>query len=137
MRTILMPDIAVNAIKAALRWKKEQRLRLGPAYRDSGLLFVGEYGRPFNPSNIRNRDHLPRLTQLGLARFRHFHATQLIASGVDYRTVGDRLGHRSPSFTLSTYSHAATQAQEQAAMVANGLLTKSGVSRRWATAVKH
>jgi len=141
-RTILLPDVAVEAIRAALLWKKEQRLRLGPKYRDSGLLFVGERGRPLNPSNIRNRDHLPRLTRLGLSRFRlhdfrHFHATQLIASGVDYRTVGDRLGHRSPSFTLATYSHAAAQAQERAAAIANGLLTESGVSSRWATSAKH
>lgn len=42
MRTVLLPDVAVDAIKAALRWKKEQRLR----------------------------DHLPRLTRLGLSRFR-------------------------------------------------------------------
>ncbi len=142
MRTILLPDVAVDAIRAEILWKKEQRLRLGPAYRDCGLLFVGEFGRPLNPSNIRNRDHLPRLTRLGLSRFRlhdfrHFHATQLIASGVDYRTVGDRLGHRSPSFTLSTYSHAAVPAQEHAARVANGLLTESRVSSRWATSTKH
>ena len=142
MRTILLPDVAVDAIRAAILWKKEQRLRMGLAYRDCGLLFVGEYGRPLNPSNIRNRDHLPRLTRLGLARFRlhdfrHFHATQLIASGVDYRTVGDRLGHRSPSFTLSTYSHAAVKAQEHAAMVANGLLPESGVSSGCANAAKH
>jgi integrase len=142
MRTILLPDVAVDAIKAAVLWKKEQRLRVGPRYRDSGLVFVGEYGRPLNPSNIRNRDHLPRLTRLGLSRFRlhdfrHFHATQLIASGVDYRTVGDRLGHRSPSFTLSTYAHAAVRAQEQAALVANGLLTDLGISAKWATVAKH
>jgi integrase len=142
IRTVLLPDVAVEAIRAALRWKKEQRLRLGSAYRDSGLLFVGEYGRPLNPSNIRNRDHLPRLTRLGLSRFRlhdlrHFHATQLVAAGVDYRTVGDRMGHRSPAFTLATYSHAAVQAQERAALVANGLLTESGVPSRWATSAKH
>lgn len=128
-RTILLPDVAVEAIRGALRWKKEQRLRLGPKYRDSGLLFVGKRGSPLNPSNVRNRDHLPRLTRLGLSRFRlhdlrHFHATQLIAAGVDYRTVGDRMGHKSPSFTISTYSHAAARAQERAAAVANETLTK-------------
>jgi integrase len=69
-RTILPPDLTVEAIRGALRWKKEQRLRLGPKYRDSGLLFVGEHGRPLNSSNIRNRDHLPRLTRLGPSRFR-------------------------------------------------------------------
>ena len=108
---------------------------MGPRYRDSGLLFVGERGRPLNPSNVRNRDHLPRLTRLGLPRFRihdlrHFHATHLIAAGVDYRTVGDRMGHKSPSFTISTYAHAAARARERAAAVANEMLMKTGAFSR-------
>lgn len=117
-RTILLPDMAVEAIRDALRWKKERKLRLGPKYRDSGLLFVSEFGRPLNPSNVRNRDHLPRLARLGLPRFRihdlrHFHATHLVAAGVDYRTVGDRMGHKSPSFTIATYAHAAARAHRE------------------------
>ena len=130
-----MADMAVEAIRDALRWKKEQRLRLGPKYRDSGLLFVGEYGRPLNPSNIRNRDHVPRFVRLKKPRFRihdlrHFHATALVSSGVDYRTVGDRMGHRSPSFTIATYAHAAARAQERAAVIANDLLVKTEVASR-------
>jgi integrase len=99
------------------------------------LLFVGERGRPLHPSNIRNRDHLPRIERLKMPRFRlrdrrHSHAPHLVAAGVDYRTVGDRMGHRSPSFTIATYAHAAARAQERAAVVANGLLTKTeAVSR--------
>ncbi len=89
-------DLAVEATRDALRWRKERRLRLGPKYRDCGLLFVGERGWPLNPSNIRSRAHVPRLTRLSLSRFRlhdlrHFHATQLVAAGVDYRTVGGRM----------------------------------------------
>lgn len=73
-------------------------------------------GRP------RNRDHLPRLERLRLPRvrlhdLRHAHATFLIAAGVDHRTVADRLGHASPSFTLATYAAAA--AQQRATAVAN------------------
>jgi integrase len=128
-RTVLLPDAAADAIRAALVWKREQRLKLGARYRDAGLVFCGPRGRPLNPSNIRNRDHLPRLERLALPRtrlhdFRHFHATALVAAGVDARTVADRLGHSSPSFTLATYAHASARAQAQAAAIANGLLTK-------------
>ena len=35
-----------------------------------------------------------------------------VASGSDPHTVADRLGHASPSFTLATYAHAASWAQE-------------------------
>ncbi len=128
-RTILLPDEAVEVIRTAVRWKKERRLRLGPKFRDAGLLFCGPHGRPINPSNLRNRDHLPRLARLGLPRtrphdLRHFHGTGLTAAGVDPRTVADRLGHKDPAFTLRTYAHGTAQAQERAAEIANELLTK-------------
>jgi integrase len=130
-RTVLLPDAAGEAIRAALVWKKQRKLRLGARYRDAGLVFCGPRGRPLNPSNIRNRDHVPRLERLELPRtrlhdFRHFHATALVAAGVDARTVADRLGHASPSFTLATYAHASARAQAQAAAIANGLLTELG-----------
>jgi len=128
-RTILLAAGAVEVIREALWWKKEQRMKLGRTYRDAGLLFCGQKGRPLNPSNIRNRDHLPRLERLGLPRtrpydLRHFHATFLVAEGIDYRTVGDRLGHKSASFTLSRYVHASAKGQQRAADAANDLLMK-------------
>ena len=131
VRTILLPDEAIDAIRAALHWKKEQRLRLSARFRDVGLVFCGPRGRPLNPSNVRNRDHLPRLARLGLPRIRphdlrHAHATYLVAAGVDARTVADRLRHASPSFTMKRYAHAAAHAQKHAAGVANELLMKSG-----------
>lgn len=134
-RTLLLPDGAISAIRAALVWKKERRLRLGSRFRDAGLLFCGPTGRPLNPSNIRNRDHLPRLERLHLPHvrlhdLRHAHATYLVAAGVDHRTVADRLGHASPSFTLATYAHAALAAQQRAAAIANELLTVSTGSAR-------
>jgi integrase len=134
-RTIVLSDIAVDAIRAALVWKKEQRLRLGSKYRDSGLLFVGPTGRPLNPSNLWNRDHTPRLRRLGLPHSRlhdlqHFHGTQLGAAGIDARTIADRLGHSKVSFTLDTCVHPALEAQVRAAAAANDLLTKIGASAR-------
>jgi integrase len=87
-------------------------------------------GRPLNPSNIRNRDHLPRLVRLKLPHvrlhdLRHANATHLVASRVDIRTVADRLGHASPSFTLATYAHAAAAAQQRAADAGNDLVTRT------------
>jgi len=60
-RTVLLPDEAITAIRGAVLWRKERKLRLGPKYRDAGLVFCGPRGRPINPSNLRNRDHYPRL----------------------------------------------------------------------------
>ena len=35
---------------------------------------------------------------------RHFAATQLLAAGVDVRTVAGRLGHANPTVTLNVYA---------------------------------
>ena len=127
-RTVLLPDEAVTAIRAALLWKRERRLKLGEKYRDSGLLFVGPNGRAINPSNLRNRDHFPRLERLeGMPRFRlhdlrHLQATYLNAQRVDPRHIADRLGHSRASFTQDRYVHADPRGQERAAAIANELL---------------
>lgn len=49
-----------------------------------------------------------------LHQLRHFSATQLIAAGVDVRTVSGRLGHADASVTLRVYAHA-LEAQDRAA----------------------
>lgn len=131
-RSITLPDEALAALRAAVLWRKEQRLRLGPRWSETGLVCCSTTGTALNRHNVR-RDHLDRLKRLELPRMRvhdlrHLHATHLAASGVDYRTIADRLGHASPSFTLGTYAHAAARAQERAAIVANELLIKTGVS---------
>jgi integrase len=81
-------------------------------------------------NNIRYRDHYPRLTRLKLPRIRphdlrHGHASHLVAAGVDHRTVADRVGHSSPSFTRATYVHGVSEAQRRAAEVASTLLALS------------
>jgi integrase len=45
---------------------------------------------------------LPKVT---LHAWRHTHASQLIAAGMDVVTVSRRLGHASPTITLSVCSH--------------------------------
>jgi integrase len=138
-RVVLLPGEAIDAIRAALLWKHERRLKVGPKrpghreYRDSGLLFVGPYGRPLNASNLRNRDHFDRLTRLELPRFRlhdlrHLQGTYLNARRVDARHIADRLGHSRASFTADRYIHADPQGQELAAAIANELLMKTVVS---------
>ncbi|MBR3325905.1 MAG: site-specific integrase [Atopobiaceae bacterium] len=46
---------------------------------------------------------------------RHSHATILIASGVDVKTVQTRLGHSSAEVTMSIYAHAIPQSDSMAA----------------------
>lgn len=58
---------------------------------------------------------------------RHAHATELIAAGVDIRTVAARLGHAQTSTTLNIYSHAMkARDQDAAAIIGAKLLPGDG-----------
>jgi len=133
-RDILMPEECVIAVRRALLWKKEQKLKAGAKFQDFGLVICSEVGTPLNPSNIRNRDHLRRLRRLGLphARLhddRHMHGSYLAARKVDARTGSDRMGHSDPGFFMRTYVHGVEETQAEAAAVANEMLTRSRRSR--------
>jgi integrase len=46
-----------------------------------------------------------KLEKVHIHDLRHYHATQLLARGIDVRTVAARLGHADPAITLRTYAH--------------------------------
>ncbi len=126
-RTITLPAEIIDALRQLRRWRVEQKLRLGSKFQDYGLVVCLPSGKPLHQNNIRRKDLYPRLLRLGLPRIRphdlrHTHGTQLIAAGVDPRTVADRLGHSSSAFTMSVYVHGVPESQRKAAEIANGLL---------------
>ena len=127
---VTLPIEVADALRRTRKWKREQKLRLGPKFRDCGLVFCTHRGRPLHQNNIRLRDSYPRLERLQLPKvrlhdLRHGHGTDLIAAGVDPRTVADRLGHSSPGFTMSVYVHAVSASQRRAAAIASTLLVPS------------
>ena len=69
---------------------------------------VPDGSTPINPDGITHR--FRRLARrLGvrcrLHDLRHFMVTQLVAGGVDWRTVAGRAGHADGHMTLGTYAH--------------------------------
>lgn len=54
---------------------------------------------------------------------RHTQATQLLANGVDIKTVQTRMGHASPSITLAWYAHAIPSNDHDAAEMLDGLFS--------------
>src|SRR5262249_1149243 len=53
---------------------------------------------------------------------RHTHASQLIDAGVDVVTISKRMGHSSPTVTLSTYPHLFRPSDAKAAAAINAAL---------------
>ena len=54
---------------------------------------------------------------------RHTQATQLLANGVDVKTVQARLGHASASITLGWYAHAIPEKDHEAADLLGAILS--------------
>jgi integrase len=80
---------------------------------------------PINPDGITHR--FRRLARrLGvrcrLHDLRHFMVTQLVAGGVDWRTVSGRAGHADGHMTLATYAHFQQAQDRQAAEFMESLL---------------
>jgi integrase len=99
----------VEVLRTHRRQQQEQRLSFGlgriPA---NGLVFAGPDGEPIKPLVITHawRRAMARLgLRLSLHSLRHFHASCLIADGIDILKISRRLGHAHPSMTLNVYGH--------------------------------
>lgn len=96
----------------------EERLAVGPGYRDHDLVFADPVGQPVLPSNLRAAwKRIRRATALHVRvhDLRHAHATFLLAQGVHPKIVSERLGHSQISITLDLYSHTLPHLQAEAA----------------------
>lgn len=57
-------------------------------------------------------------------QLRHFHATQLLAEGMDVKTVQTRMGHSSAAMTLDVYAHAIPEKDKECAAIMGGILSE-------------
>ncbi len=117
-RAVAMPPQVAEALRRHRKAQLEERLQQGPAWQDYDLVCPAANGAPWWPSNFRREFErfwrtlpVPPFTFHAL---RHTHATHLIRSGADIRTVAARLGHSTPTLTLNTYGHELPGAQEEA-----------------------
>jgi len=99
LRTIPIDPELVELCRAALAEADNAR----------GLILTDSAGKPLHAST--DRATWARIVDAAGVRkttvhtARHTSATQMIASGVDAKTVQVILGHSTPSFTLATYVH--------------------------------
>ena len=127
-RTVGLPQRAVEALRThRKRQLEEEKLRVGGAWQENGLVFASKHGVPLDAQNIVNRHYKPLLKRAGLppVRFHHLRhtcATLLLGGGVHPRIVQEMLGHASISLTLDTYSHVLPNMQGQAVSAMDALL---------------
>jgi integrase len=118
-RVIPVDTAVVEALRAHRRRQLEERLLVGPAWTDSGYVFVDELGVPYHPgrlSELFGRScRAVGVPPIRLHDLRHTMATAALQAGIHPKVVQERLGHSSIAITLDTYSHVAPTLQREAA----------------------
>src|SRR5690606_22860902 len=123
-RTIPIGDTLLNILKKEKLKQKENKLKYGEYYRqDPNHDFVckKENGEHYTPNVIKYQTRELIKRKLGIDfnyhSLRHTHATLLIESGVDIKTVQKRLGHSRSAITEDRYVHLTEKMARNAADV--------------------
>jgi integrase len=108
-RSMPLGPTALDALKRLRRRQLEERLSVGPGYKEQGLVLASAVGTPISPANVRRAfERILKSAGVERVRFhdlRHTHASLLLARGIHPKVVSERLGHASIAITLDTYSH--------------------------------
>lgn len=125
-RAVALDPETVVALRAHRKAQAAEKLALGPAYEDRGLVFCREDGAPIWPRTFsRMFERLAEdagLPAIRLHDLRHTYATLALQAGVHPKVVQERLGHANFGITLDTYSHAIPAMQEDAAATVAALI---------------
>ncbi len=129
-RVVSLDDDTVTRLRRHRTGQAAELLRLGIGRSGDGLVFADPAGQRWHPERVTRvfgrlvTEHdMSKLTLHGL---RHTHATLLLSSGVNVKTVSSRLGHKHPGFTLATYAAAMPADDQAAAEALANLVTGAG-----------
>lgn len=116
-RAVEIGDATVAVLRQHRKAQLEERLFMGGAYENQDLVFATAYGKPVNPSSLREAwVKVLKVTgyKLRFHDLRHAHASLLLAQGTHPKIVQERLGHSGIAITMDTYSHSLPSLQRDA-----------------------
>jgi integrase len=127
-RNLRLTDDLTEILDKHRKRQLEDRMKAGGAWEDHSFIFCDEFGRPYTQGGLRyNCKQI--LKTAGLPEhyspysMRHTSATQLIAQGVNVKTVSERLGHSDMAITLKTYTHPTGEMHDRASAHAEALVS--------------
>jgi integrase len=129
-RTIALDPVTVAALGSWRDRQAEERLVVGPGYRESGFVFTKLDGDPIHPRRFSDwfeqRTRAAQLPAIRLHDLRHSYASAALRAGVPAKVVSERLGHANISITLDTYTHVLPEQDAQAAVSVARLILGDG-----------
>jgi integrase len=128
-RVVPLDEFTTDALRAHRKHQLEERIFVGEAWEESGLVFTEPTGRAINPDKLliyfRRLAAKADLPRIRLHDVRHSYASAALAAGIPAKVVSERLGHGGVVITLSTYQHVLPSMQEEAAERVAGLILGS------------
>lgn len=125
-RTLDLGQGAVNALRGHRTRTGAERLAAGPAWEDSGLVFVDGWGQPYHPDRFtrmfRQVSSNASVPLIRLHDARHSCATLALAAGIHPKVVQQLLGHASWSTTMDLYTHRIDRLQREASSLIEALV---------------
>jgi integrase len=120
-RVVTLGPDALDALRQHRARQNQERLRLGEAYADFGLVFATSLGTALGERNVI-RSFKRALARAELRRdirfhdLRHAMVTTAARLGGDVKSLSARVGHASVAFTLDRYAHALEHADRDLAL---------------------
>lgn len=119
VRRVALDARTVESLRRWKRYQARELAKIGKAQKMETPVFSDAKGGYMNPCNFsrwwRSFTADSGFEGLKFHELRHTQATQLLANGVDVKTVQTRLGHANASITLNLYAHAVPENDKAAA----------------------
>jgi integrase len=127
-RSVPLNPAVVAMLRRHATTQKEDRLRAGSEWVDSGLVFTNEFGGPVEPRNllrvIEVASKAAGVEGIGVHTLRHSAAVAWLEAGVHIKAVADLLGHSSIAITGDVYGHSS---EDTARAAVDGLAGRPGL----------
>jgi integrase len=129
-RAIVLPELAVQALRTEQARQTERHQELGDAWGASNLVFTGDDGQPLHATTISHAfSALTISLKLPRQRFhdlRHLAASLLLAQGHSLKEVSETLGHAGVAITGNLYGHVYPEARQNIADGMDAILRRHG-----------
>jgi integrase len=108
-RTIVLPLLAVDALKRQRVAQNKDRLKAGDGWNGVDFVFVTKSGDRIDPRNLLRQWHLlldrAEMEHRPLHAARHGAASQMLSQGVPLKVAQETLGHSTIRLTADLYGH--------------------------------
>jgi integrase len=128
-RTLFLTPELIALLRQHRAGLAEERIAIGEAWQDHGLIFPSHIGTPLDPDNISHVfSRISCRAGLGhwhLHELRHSGASLMLAQGTDLYVVSEVLGHSSVAITKDVYGHLVEGQKRAAATLMSAALLRN------------